>query len=201
MSQIQITSLDYQQLHDQLNTNHGSNTNYLEFIINVFLYSEERHLFWGNTDIFNRKYADKLNFKRHFINLLSMNWGDFRFFILKVDDLPSGILAIYNVSISNQRADILAWIESKYRSWNVLIKWWILFLNHLQVLGNKRVFCKIRHQNLIAIKAAKSFGFEQCGLLPEYFKNAEFSESAYIFTRSTEFNNFEILYNNRRYLA
>jgi RimJ/RimL family protein N-acetyltransferase len=200
MNQINITSLDYQKLHGQLNTTHSLETNYLDFIINVFTSSEERYLFWGNTEIFKLENADRLECQRNFINLLRSNWGDFMFFILEIDHTPQGFFAIYNVSISNKRAEFLAWIEYRYRSQNILIKWWILFLNQLQTLDVTRIFGKIRQQNLIAIKAAKSFGFEECGLLPEYFINAEGSESAYIFTRSTEFNKFEILYSKRRCL-
>jgi RimJ/RimL family protein N-acetyltransferase len=201
-NKIDIVSFDYNQLCEQLKLNDATNKNMLDFIYDVFISSKERHLFWGNTDFFKSKKSNDLELKYDFLNSLRSNWGDFRFFILNLDYRPSGILAIYNVSFANKRAEILAWLESEYRSKNVFIKWWILFIYQLQILEIKRIFAKVRQQNLTAIQATKRFGFEQCGVFPEYFKTAEgLSESAYIFTRSTEFNEFEMLYNKRRCLV
>lgn len=203
MNEICITSWDYFQLHEYLNSQESycRRGNPLKFIINVFTTSEERYLFWGSTSIAMTSNSESLEFNRSFLNLLKSNWGDFRFFILEIEDCPCGIFAIYNVSMSNQRAELLVWIESRYRRKNLLIKWWIIFLVNIQKIGIRQLFAKIREQNLVAIKAAHGYGFEQCGLLPQYFKNPETSESAYIFTRSTELNKFELLYARRRNLV
>ena len=201
INKIDIVSFDFKQLCEQLEPNNATDKNIVDFIYNIFIGSQERHLFWGNTDMFKLENDDDLTIKYNFLNLLRSNWGNFRFFVLNFNDIPSGIFAIYNVSSSNKRAELLVWIESKYRSKHLLLQWWILFLNQLQILELNRIFAKVRQQNLIAIQASERFGFQQCGLFPEYFKTAGGSESAYIFTRSTEFNAFEILYNQRRCLV
>lgn len=201
MNRAFITSLNYQQLYQQLDRCSGdTNKNILDFVFRVFTSSEERHLFWGDTKMFELQNSTLLELKINFLNLLKTNWGDFCFFILSFHDTPSGLFAIYNVSTRNKRAEILAWIKPEFRRKVLFIQWWILFLNQLQHLKLTRIFAKVRQQNLIAIQTVNHFGFEQCGILPEYFITTNGSESAFIFSRSTDLNSFEVLYNQRRKL-
>ena len=124
------------------------------------------------------------------VNYLRKDFERYLLFIAYHNNSAKGLFAALNISEHDNTANLIVWIDKRYRSRTFVIKWWIYFLLSLQQHKISRLYARILKRNTISINAAMRYGFVDCDFL-ESSTDKSNADSRRCMTRSTELNEFE----------
>lgn len=160
-----------------------------ETILLKALFGEDHSLTWASqsySDLRTSSQAAK------FLTLLEKEWGNYNVYSIYHNDKAVGVFALYAISSVNRRADLFCWLHKNERHSLVLPHAAVLFIEMCRTAGIDRLFAKIKGNNVVAISAAKKYGFTECGRLPNYFMDSKSFQDALIITRTCELTASEI---------
>lgn len=153
--------------------------------------SEDASLFWAPDA---KKYEGTNSLER----TLDEQLGAYRIYFGCQNGVPAVVFVVFNISKSNHRAEIMCYLDPRYRRGILLFSAWVLLAQTLNQAGILRLFVKVFSNNNRSLDLVEGLHFTKIGTLPEYVYDSNgLTFDAIMYTRSTELTDPERKWSSR----